>query len=223
MRVAFEEAIKYPYDYYLWLNDDTKLLPEAIKTLLQTVREISEKERRDCIVVGSTRDPQNGLRTYGGMVRPNRWRPFLFHPVEPSDRPQPCDTMNGNCVLIPRSIALSVGNISPEFTHVIGDIDYGLRARALGFSIWCAPGFVGLCARNRRPRWTDPNLPLRERLKILHTPKGLPPREWVAFVRRHVGRCWLLYWLKLQMRVLFPKLWIWLGKQNMQEKEEDEG
>jgi len=41
MRKAFSEALKYDYDYYLWLNDDTILYPEAIASLLTTSHHIA--------------------------------------------------------------------------------------------------------------------------------------------------------------------------------------
>ena len=34
MRLAFAEAMKHSYSYYLWLNDDTLLEPQAINNLL---------------------------------------------------------------------------------------------------------------------------------------------------------------------------------------------
>jgi GT2 family glycosyltransferase len=40
MRIAFSEAMKDEPDYYLWLNDDTVLAPEALNTLLTTSRAV---------------------------------------------------------------------------------------------------------------------------------------------------------------------------------------
>lgn len=207
MRVAWAEAMKNDYDAYLWLNDDTTLLPGAFDALLATADEVRNREGHACIVVGSTQDPVTGERTYGGLVRANRWTPLATRFVEPSDRPQPCDTMNGNCVLVSRPVAQLVGNFSPEFTHARGDVDYGLRAKAMGVPIWTAPEYVGECPRNSPPDWVSPNVPLKKRLKNLRDPKGLPPREWLVFTRRHTGIRWPYYWAKLYLRLLFPRLW----------------
>lgn len=136
----------------------------------------------------------------------NKWRPIKFAPLLPSEKPQVCDTMNGNIVLVPRKVAAELGNLSQEFSHIMGDTDYGLRARDKGFLIWIVPGYVGTCKRNPIPAWLDPATPLRTRLKVLHSPKGMPPREWTYFTRRHVGLCWPLYILSLYFRVLFPRL-----------------
>ena len=40
MRKAFAEALKQDYDYYLWLNDDTVLYPEAMPRDLFTPSEL---------------------------------------------------------------------------------------------------------------------------------------------------------------------------------------
>ena len=96
--------------------------------------------------MGSTRDPQTGQLTYGGVVHPHRWRPLRSELVEPGDAPRPCDTMNGQVVLIPRAVVQRIGNIDPAFVQQMGDFDYGLRARAAGCSVWVAPGTVANCA-----------------------------------------------------------------------------
>ena len=127
MRVAFDEAMKGDHDYFLWLNDDTILLHNALQTLLDTERELRQQEGKAGIIVGSTQDPKTGQCTYGGIVRQSKWRPLVHRLLEPSGKPQRCLTMNGNCVLIAREVVESVGNLSPEFTHAIDDNDYGLR------------------------------------------------------------------------------------------------
>ncbi len=200
MRMATAAAMNRDYDYYLWLNDDTILVPEAVATLFATALEVQNREGREGIIVGSCRDPETGRHSYGGR---NWSNPGAFLP--PSEHPQPCILMNGNVVLIPRCVAACVGNISPEFRQSSGDEDYGLRARQQGFHLWLAPGFLGWCAVNPRPRWTDPAVPLRERWRSLHDPKGQPPYEIYVFGRRHHGHLWFLDLVKLYLRVLFPR------------------
>jgi len=208
MRKAFAEAMKSDYDYYLWLNDDTVLYPDAVVLLLGTSRDVQRAGGRQDIVVGTVCDPVTGRRTYGGIRRFGR-RPSLgFLPVEPRDEAQRCETMNGNCVLIPRTVVQKVGNLSPEFTHWLGDLDYGLRAGRAGFSCWVVSGYVGTCGQNTEGTpWANPHVPFRERLRILHTPKGLPPWEWAVFCRRHQRIFWPLSLAKLYARCCFPDLW----------------
>ena len=145
MRLAFSEALKNGYDYYLWLNDDTILDSNALPNLLNTHHCLTKRGHPNSIVVGSVRDPLTGNLTYGGRIRSSlRWDRKL-EPVEPGLEPIECDTMQGNCVLIPYSVAEKVGNIDAAFIHTLGDLDYGLRSRMLSCSVWIAPGYVATC------------------------------------------------------------------------------
>jgi GT2 family glycosyltransferase len=45
MRIAFAQALQHDYDYYLWLNDDTVLYPNALETLLTTAQTLQSKEK----------------------------------------------------------------------------------------------------------------------------------------------------------------------------------
>jgi GT2 family glycosyltransferase len=202
MRLAWTEASKDDYDYYFWLNDDTMLMLGAMDTLLVTASDVRKYEGRDGIIVGSCRDPKTGEHSYGGAVRE---KSNVL--ITPGDHPIQCDMMNGNIVLVPRSVFKVAGNISPEFTHTSGDNDYGLRSIKKGFKIWVAPGFQGLCSANDYAPWTDPKVPLRQRWCNLHSPKGQPPYEIYVYARRHSGFFWPMDLVKLYFRVLFPKIW----------------
>ncbi len=204
MRTAFAAAAEKGYDYYLWLNDDTILNADSLDKLLETDEFIRERTGRDGITVGSTFDPESGNLTYGGLKGFSRFRPLAFEKIQPSDEPQICDSMNGNCVLIPHKVFETVGNLSANFTHSIGDIDYGLRAKASGIPIWTIPGYAGICPQNNAPRWDSKEVPLFRRLKILHSPKGLPPSEWFVYTKRHGGIRCFLHLFFMYLRVLFP-------------------
>ena len=203
MRLAWSEAMKGDYDHYLWLNDDIRLFPGALKTLLQSANEIRNREGCDGIIVGSTLDPASGNRSYGGLLQNKKSR---F--IEPADHLQACDTMNGNIVLVPKGVALKVGILSSDFTHAIGDVDYGLRAKKQNISIWVAPGYHGTCKTNPGKQWTMPQTSFRDRWRILHSPKGLPPKEYMVFLRRHKKFFWPIEMFKLYLRVVFPQIWI---------------
>ena len=198
MRAAFAAAIDRDYDYYLWMNDDTALDDGALARLLDAERRLREQGETLAIVVGTTRHPRTGELTYGGKVRPSRWRPLRWKLVEPGDAPRECETMNGNTVLIPRGVVQRVGNIDPAFVQQMGDYDYGLRARAAGCSVWVAPGTIGTCASHppRRPG----ERPFLQEWRQLWSVKELTPRAWAVFARRWGGRLWPLYWLSPYVR-----------------------
>lgn len=206
MRMAFAEALRQPLEYALWLNDDTNLHPWAVDLLLATLHDVQSRGYAEAIIVGPTQNIETGRISYGGWKRIRR--PTLLPPkwikVEPSDHPVECDSMNGNCVLIPGSVVRLVGNLDPRFTHAMGDLDYGFRARAKGCRLWMTPGFVGTCNANAdKGTWKDKALPVLVRWRQLVSPKGLPPKEWLLFMRRHGGWLWPLLWVN-------PYLKFWL-------------
>jgi GT2 family glycosyltransferase len=198
MRRALEAAFARDYDYYLWLNDDTKLDDGAVATLLATARELAARGEPPSIVVGSVRDPETGVLTYGGRWRPDRRRPLQFVLVPPTDRPQPVETMNGNVVLVPRAVVGEIGNIDAAYVHSMGDQDYGLRARQAGCGVWIAPGTVATCSRNPEPVYG--RKPLSADLRGLWSVKGLPPSSWATYTRRWAGPLWPLYWVSPYLR-----------------------
>ena len=214
MRIAFAQALQHDYDYYLWLNDDTVLYPKALDTLLATSWSLQQQGERS-LLAGSTCDPQTKALTYGGVVRRSRWRPLKFDLIEPGEQVKRCDTINGNCVLIPRSVVQIVGNLDPAFTHYAGDWDYGLRAAQQGCSVWVAPGYVGTCSQNYQPgSTTSSQVQLSEGLKRIAQPKGLaireqtlhPLGEWKVFAQRYAGFFWPIFWLIPYRRLLWVSL-----------------
>jgi GT2 family glycosyltransferase len=202
MHLAFQEALKKNYDAFLLLNDDTLLYSDAMQNLINTYKNLTHNDKGECIVVGSTINYKN-ITSYGGLIRPNAKRRFHFEILEPSDKPQACLTMNGNCVLIPASIAKTVGNLDPTFAHAMGDIDYGLRAQKLHFKIYIAPGHIGTCENNPTDgTFNDNNLSALHRFKLLISTKSLPFKSWATLTFRHGG-------LKAPLYFLWPYIKVW--------------
>jgi GT2 family glycosyltransferase len=116
--------------------------------------------------------------------------------------------MHGNCVLIPKKVVQTVGNLDSNFVHAAGDWDYGLRAKQKSCQIWIAPGYLATCSCNSlQGSWEDKELNIKERLKQISQPKGLPLNEWKIFSQRHAGSFWIFYWLLPYLRVfLIPLL-----------------
>jgi GT2 family glycosyltransferase len=203
MRVAFASAMQKGFDYYLWLNDDTILNAPALPSLLALAKVEARKHNKPTVIVGTTQSELGGSATYGGLHKRSAWRP-LNHTMVLEVEPAPCDTMNGNCVLIPSEVANKVGNLEPAFVHAMGDIDYGLRVSQAGFPIMVLPGFIGVCAHNSIDNtFMDMRLSLSERWKRIMSLKGLPPRQWYVLTRRHAGFLWPLLFLWPYIKVIF--------------------
>jgi GT2 family glycosyltransferase len=195
MRLAFAEAMKSDFDFYLWVNDDTLLFQHAIIRLVETYESVRE-QGNEAIVIGSICDPESGELSYGGSRLGGALRPLKYHAIWPSDVPQQCDIANGNCVWVPRAIAKALGNISPMYTHKMGDLDYILRAKKQGFATWIAAGWIGSCTNNPATgSWLNPEATLRERWRKVTEKKGLPPNEWRHFARAYGGPLWFIYWV----------------------------
>lgn len=183
MHLAWTQALSSKPDFFLWLNDDVHLRPGALSDLLRSQSEHGPR----CIAVGRTVS-DSGLTSYGGYVHAPglsrlRWRRLFAHEID-------CDTMNGNCVLLPASAVREIGLHDRTFTHALGDIDYGLRARRAGYRVVQLAEPAGMLER-RKEEFASPEL-LRTRSwsYILFHPKGLPIREWLVFCARHGGLLW---------------------------------
>ena len=203
MHAGFALALQRPADYYMWINDDTLLLPGALSSMLRQSADLERRDGKPVILVGATADRVSGAISYGGRVAHSRWRRFNYRLVWHPDQAVPCEAIEGNCVLIPRQLAEQVGNLDPAFEHAMGDTDYGLRARRAGFAAYVAAGVAGHCSANPiRGTYQDASLPLARRWRLVRSRKGLPPRSWLHFTRRHGGVLWPMYFAWPYIKVL---------------------
>lgn len=166
------------WDYQLWLNDDVTLEEDALAVLLDTARVVGPGK----VVVGAVRASDGGGTTYSGR----RGRALAL--VEPTGRPEPCDTYNGNVVLLPRTVWERVGDIDKVFQHGMGDYDHGFRVRRAGIPAHVTPCHVGICDRN--PPHTgsrEPGIGVSKALRRVASQRELPPRQWWVYCLRH---CW---------------------------------
>ena len=136
MHVAFEHAVKQNFDFYLWLNDDTMLFPDALRRMLFAERQLRNNGIA-AIVTGSTKDWESGSRTYGGFRWAGGWRRQLVAVDPEIETPVSCDTVNGNCTLIPKSVAQVLGNLDHHFNirSAIWITASGRAPRALAYTL----------------------------------------------------------------------------------------
>lgn len=200
MAKAFKTACSLGVDYYLWLNDDTVLYPDALTMLLADAASIGNPN--GCIITGSARDPVTGLLSYGGVRANSKWHAGNFIRIEPKAQIQPCDAMNGNVVLISATAARNTGPIDECFSHSMGDYDYGLRAVRAGVTLVSGHGFHAECPRNPWGCLWHESASVRERCSRVNTPKGLPMKEWAYFLKKHGGITWPLAWLATYRRII---------------------
>lgn len=198
MYTAWNEAAKKDYDFYLWLNEDTILLPHALKELLNS----SCSKQDQAIIVAANKDSTGDHVTYSGHNQNGK--------IIPNGTLQPCDTFNGNCVLIPKNVYKILGNLDWTFRHAIGDLDYGYRAKNAGIAIYVSSEYLGICDNNPQlPVWARKEVPLTKRLKNLYSPLGYAePIPFFYFERKNFGLLTALkHFISIHIRVLFPQLW----------------
>jgi GT2 family glycosyltransferase len=200
MYLAWETAAKSKnYDFYLWLNDDAFLYAHAIKELFFTFNAVGGN---DVVVCASLQSPATKKATYGGLGKNGL--------LVPDGTYQECVTVNGNCVLIPRSVFQKTGNLDDCFHHAIGDFDYGYRAGKAGAKIYTTSHFVGTCEENPTlPKWCIKEVPLLKRIKILYSPLGYAePVSFFIYEKRHLGfSVAMKHFVTIHIRLIFPGLW----------------
>ena len=175
MYMAWSEAVKGDYDYYLWLNDDVELYPHFWIELM-TCEQLGGG---NCIISGLIEDRKGDI-IYGGFDKSKK-------KIQRADTPQPIWLMNGNVVLVPRTIIEQIGIIDPVYHHDSGDADYGLRAQEQGLAVLSTRKAVAKGYANTICRVRKGGLTITERYRRLNSPLGAPIKISFYFRRKHFG------------------------------------
>lgn len=197
MHKAWETAAK-DFDFYLWLNDDTNITNDCIVRLLSH----SADNQDSAIIIGSTCATDNAAKiTYGG------WKDGKL--LTDVSKPNRCDTMNGNIVLIPKLVYNVLGMNDPTFRHCLGDTDYALRANEHGIACLTGVGVFGECDLHEHPTvWMDPSQPFSKRWKNFFSPLGNNPFEFFYFRRKHFGlMAAFATFVSNWVHFFFPQIW----------------
>lgn len=208
MRLAWQVASgDQEYDYYLWLNDDTLLVDYALNEMFECETEAENKDGKPALIVGACKESEKSDSfSYGGRDAKDK-------PLLPNGSLQLSRFINGNAVLVPKKIYNTVGNLSAEYTHAMGDVDYGLRANQKGFNCYTTKKYVGICPPNQGiPAWQDPAIPVVKRWKIFHSPKGLNMKEYNTFRRKFWGWKWIIFAVKAYSKMLMPQIYQKISK-----------
>lgn len=198
MHMAWQTAAKHKdFDYYLWLNDDTLLVPNAIQELL-----VCENGQAS-VVCGAICSEKDYCFTYGGHELSGK-------NIEPNGEVQPCMIINGNCVLVSKRVYQVIGTLDEIFPHAIGDYDYGLRALKMRFRVVTTRKYIGFCEQNfYLPKWCYADTPLAQRFKVLYSPLGnAHPIYFFIYENRHFGILRAVkHFCSIHLRALIPSIW----------------
>ena len=207
MRLAWRSAVEYKnFDFYLWLNDDTFLFKDGLYDIFKSYCLAKKKEGNEVIIVASCQvNSTDNLFSYGGRDDNG--------PIIPNGFIQACKYINGNVVLIPKLIFKTCGNLSNDYTHGMGDFDYGLNAALKGFKSYTTTKYVAYCQPNNPvPEWCNPNNSLMKRWSLFHSPYGLNILEYIKFRKKFWGSKWIFYLIKAYLKMLFPSFYFKLSK-----------
>ena len=206
MHTAWNAAIESKQDFnaYLWLNDDTFLVPIGISIMLNAARETAFES----IICGSISSPEDpSILTYGGCgLIEKKYQLNL-----PNGNLQIADIINGNCVLIPQVVYYKVGNLDWTYRHAIGDNEYSLRARKHGFLSYSTGHVVGVCSnKGGLPKWCQSHVNFIDRINNLYSPLGsAEPFIFFKYNLKYFGLAIALKsFFTTHLRLLFPKIWM---------------
>lgn len=176
MHLAWEHASKEDYDYYVWLNDDVILYENCLEELFECSKLVNEKS----IIVGIIESKDKSVTLYGGTNTKKQL-------ISPNGKMNPITNMNGNVVLVPKSVFKVLGNLDPLFHHDLGDVDYGLRAQKKAIPVLTTRVAIASGEKNDFCRVKLSNSTLNNRFKKLYSPLGNHPSLNFYFRRKHYG------------------------------------
>lgn len=204
MHKAMLAAAQKPFDYMLWLNDDVLLKPNASERVWMGIQQAKAMHSgAEFILVGATASKYDESITYSGLLKTSKWHPARLSKCLPiAGNLTPCDTLNGNFVLVTGAAYKRLGPVDAKFIHSLGDIDYGYRAGKARIPVWLLEESVGYCELNAPKKSLNQTLPLAERLSALNNPLGFHFSSWIAFLSRYLGPFGFLLFLAMVARRL---------------------
>ena len=196
MRLAWQHAEKGDYDFYLWLNDDTIIYDDSLSQMLEAYN-----DNDGAVIVGATHATNDNYKTtYGGTDVEGQM-------ANPNGRYQRLSMINGNFVLVSRSVFKVCGLLPKQLHHSGGDNYYAIVTKKNGIPCLLMKEYAGICDQHEKPvPFTDPNIPLRKRFHALYHPDNLVNQ---AFFLHRIENDWLGFLLhisRLHLYALFPSL-----------------
>ena len=160
MHRAWKSAIKFGgrFDFFLWLNDDVMLSPDAIASLISDYAQLttnhqlpttnhsstpplSHSSTPSPVIVGAcSEDDAESACSYGATdIRDVKIVPNGSSPQ------RAWGWFNGNVVLVSNEVFGKVGMISPDYTHARADYDYAERLKLARVPFYVSSKYVGAC------------------------------------------------------------------------------
>ncbi len=211
MRNSWKEALKYGYDAYLLLNDDTTVYKSLFNELILTHEYVLKKYNCGGIYIGSTQNLSNKY-SYGGSVVKNKFLNTLQR-LEPNGSIQKCEGGNANIMMVSQDVVTKIGILSNSYTHGIADYDYTLTAKRNNIPVFIAANYCGICDNDNPDTYqTFLNLCFSDRRKFLYDPKGLAFFDYVVFNKKFFPYRLPFIIVAAWIKLFFPKIYIILNR-----------
>lgn len=133
------------FDGYLWLNNDTIVLPAFWEDLLAADVYSIEHYGLKGIYVGSTQDGVTSHFTYGGFVYTNKLTLKDKFLLPDGTHFQACEAAHGNITYVSSEVVDKMGIFCEKYHHGGSDHDYSYLAHKAGFPVLVLPHYSGEC------------------------------------------------------------------------------
>ena len=206
---SWSEAVKRGgYDGYLWLNNDTTLLPNIFEELTAADEYSVKHYGRRGIYVGSTKDAATGEFSYGGFDYVSKITlKDRFH--IPNGEFQACQCGHGNATYVSQEVVDALGLLHGGYRHSVGDHDYTYQAFRHRFPVIVLREYVGECTNDHRQSGpgTIFEMSLRDRLRSLKNPLRSTLHNTLLFNRRNFPWRYPFVAVTSYAKVLCPNLY----------------
>ena len=199
-----------PWDGYLWLNNDSEVLPEFWEDLLLADETCLSRYGKRGIYVGSTKDADTGEFTYGGFIYTNKLT-LKDKFIRPDGKTcQECEAAHGNITFVSDEVVKKMGIFCEKYLHGGTDHDYTYLAHKAGFPVVVLPRYSASC-KNDHPkdggRKAFFEMPFKERFRNLYSPHGLNMHNALLFSKRCFPWRYPIILATGYLKALFPRMY----------------
>jgi len=194
------------YDGYLWLNNDTDVLPNLWNELKEADHYSRSTFGQGGIYVGSTCNAAKTKMTYGGFNFISKLS-LKDKYVIPDGTFQPCQCAHGNVTYVSHNVVDKQGILCEKYVHGGSDHDYTYRAYKKGIPLFILRDYVGICENDHDPaRWEKfAQMRLRDRIKFLNSPIGFNLQNTLLFQQRCFPYRYPFVWISGYLKAFFPR------------------
>ena len=195
---GMEHAYRHGAEFFVWLNDDTLPLPNAIADLVSFCAAAPHRiATAQCYT-----DTTLTQTTYGGRAVKGFYLKMLTAaPGETTD----CDVCSGNLVCLPRSVVDMIGHLPWQQTpQTWADVVYTWQAKQAGFEIKVLGSAMAICPKNTlEVGWASSPIPMIERWKMLNSPKSsIYPPAYGFYCKSLYGVLGIVPFIQVYLRLI---------------------